>query len=549
FPALRAWDVGACPPHGHTHPPNLIPPAPMVPLPAASFILPIPILSCATRTMITGRAAARCGDLGVAVWCGSFFPVPEVFFGSANVYTEMMRQARMGCDIVFHCAPPPLGADPAVGVWAGATFTGALFSVHVGGPPLPSLVNIAFGAAFAGFFKVAGRVLRALSPVLLRIGGALRNGGARLVRVFGDDALARIGRAASARYQAFLARVNRIRAQTIIRRLEDAGTIRIHGDDAARAALREELVDIAATRSGREALGDVVADGGVDIAGASRRMAELEQGGELARNAYHGTSSAMLDGLDTSGGRIMSEADMVEAGIRRVTGEGDGFSGAAGAKTEVYIGLGDEGFGTAAAYARANHSSPHYNPRRYTYDELVAEVDRLQAASDGLAARGQERAMIMGPDRTQIDNRLGQLSDELDARNALPPEHPRRVGGPDNLEDYPVVFEFRQDNLNIESIPGRTGEAGVPLGGEAMHHGSIDLGDDLVRAYAPAAHVDDLRQRLSQTLGHDNFEVLPLESTSGLNPQGRAATTEAATAKNSEDLEQMFSMVVDLAGN
>ena len=62
--------------------------------------------------------AARCGDMGLGVWCGGYFPMYEVFLGSSNVWIEGNRAGRVGVDITKHCifsAPkpndPPTGAD------------------------------------------------------------------------------------------------------------------------------------------------------------------------------------------------------------------------------------------------------------------------------------------------------------------------------------------------------------------------------------------------------------------------------------------------------
>jgi uncharacterized Zn-binding protein involved in type VI secretion len=85
-------------PHGHTHPPSLIPPAPMVPLPSLG---PITLGTC-VRVLIGGMPAARAGDLGLAPTCCGFAPFFQVVTGSSNVYIGGTRAARLG-DICRAC--------------------------------------------------------------------------------------------------------------------------------------------------------------------------------------------------------------------------------------------------------------------------------------------------------------------------------------------------------------------------------------------------------------------------------------------------------------
>src|SRR5262249_52675742 len=113
FPAVRIMDIDIGLPHAHDHPPNLIPPAPPVPLPSVGPIIPIPILSGANQTLINGLPAARCGDMGLGIWCGGYVPMYEVFLGSSNVWIEGARAARVGVDITKHCVfSSPEPSDP-----------------------------------------------------------------------------------------------------------------------------------------------------------------------------------------------------------------------------------------------------------------------------------------------------------------------------------------------------------------------------------------------------------------------------------------------------
>lgn len=162
LPAVRIMDNAIGLPHAHMHPPNLTPPNPApVPLPCAGPVIPIPLISGAGSVLINNMPAARCGDLGLSVWCGGYFPMYEIFLGSSSVWMEGARSARLAVDITMHCifsAPTPT-TDLPVGPPMGATATSS-FNVIVGGVPMPSLTGMAmgkaFGAMFKGFAKVAG---------------------------------------------------------------------------------------------------------------------------------------------------------------------------------------------------------------------------------------------------------------------------------------------------------------------------------------------------------------------------------------------------------
>jgi uncharacterized Zn-binding protein involved in type VI secretion len=159
LPAVRILDQDIGLPHAHNHPPNLIPPAPPVPLPSTGPIIPIPFLSGASTVLINGMPAARCGDMGLGIWCGGFFPMYEVFLGSCNVWVEGTRAGRVGVDITKHCvfsAPKP--SDPPMGPMFGATISSSA-NVMIGGVPLPSLTSMAMAWVFKQLFKGLGKLV------------------------------------------------------------------------------------------------------------------------------------------------------------------------------------------------------------------------------------------------------------------------------------------------------------------------------------------------------------------------------------------------------
>lgn len=232
FPALPAVTIGSNGmglPHAHSHPPNLVPPAPPVPFPHLTQLIGIPVLSGASTTMIGGKPAARCGDMGLSTFCGGFFPLCEVFLGSATVWIEGARAGRVGVDITKHCIfTSPKPSDPPLGPMVGATLSGA-GNVMVGGVPFPSLTSMAMGQAFKAAFKgfgVVGRVAGKTKP-----GRALR------------------------------AIVLEIRGTRYVNKLLDDWTIRLHGDDVFNKAAIRDLRIVAGSRAGREMLDDIARSG------------------------------------------------------------------------------------------------------------------------------------------------------------------------------------------------------------------------------------------------------------------------------------------------
>jgi RHS repeat-associated protein len=82
--------------HIHLHPPTF-----GFPLPSVGPIL----ASGAVNVLINGLPAARNGDYGLSVWCGGYFPIFEIMFGSSHVFIGGSRAARMLMDFTLHCLP------------------------------------------------------------------------------------------------------------------------------------------------------------------------------------------------------------------------------------------------------------------------------------------------------------------------------------------------------------------------------------------------------------------------------------------------------------
>ena len=154
FPAVRITDTAVGLPHAHNHPPNLTPPNPVpVPLPSAGPVIPIPFISGAATVLINNMPAGRCGDMGMGIFCGGFFPMYEIFLGSSSVWLEGARAARIGIDITKHCIfSTPKPSDPPMGPMVGSTVS-ASANVLIGGVPMPSLTGMAMAKAFSTVFK------------------------------------------------------------------------------------------------------------------------------------------------------------------------------------------------------------------------------------------------------------------------------------------------------------------------------------------------------------------------------------------------------------
>ena len=100
FPAAHLGSMYLGIPHGHAHPPSMIPPAPPVPLPTIGAIT----LGTNLQVLVEGMPSARAGDLGLAPTCGGVAPFFTVFLASSKVFFGGMRAARQ-TDMCTACTP------------------------------------------------------------------------------------------------------------------------------------------------------------------------------------------------------------------------------------------------------------------------------------------------------------------------------------------------------------------------------------------------------------------------------------------------------------
>ncbi len=310
--------------------------------------------------------------------------------------------------------------------------------------------------------------------------------------------------------------------------------------DAARAAIADSP-DVVQMAAGPDARGNTPRTMEEFIA----RVRELQAQGAFANSGFHGTSSEILPGLAATDGSLVSAQELHNRGITQVSGEGDAFSGASGLKRDIFIGTGEAGLGTGLAYANASETLPQYNPSVLTAEQLnaqIAQLGEITTRYPEVAALAQQGG-IMSPDGSpqgpigsmvhqspeQLQNTLARLQQEAAVRAQLAgdnPNHPRIAGGPGHGDNYPVMFEFGMQGVDATPV-FRQGDA---LAGEATVPNEISLRDKMQRAFAPMANLPEAQAQLMASLGHGNFEMIPLEALqAGLQPGSQAARSQAAT--------------------
>lgn len=276
----------------------------------------------------------------------------------------------------------------------------------------------------------------------------------------------------------------------------------------------------------------------------TRRIQELLAAGAFQRMGFHGSLSDMLAGLQQTGGRIISAADLEKESVAQVSGEGDAFSGKSGKKNFISIGVGDSGLGTAVAYAQAVQQLNHYNVKRYTYDELGEEIARLKLVIGKwdtlkIAIQGGPIASLVLKSKEQFASQLHKLELERQLRDKLPKTHPARNGGQENAQNFPVLFEF--DLSNVKVVKRHDVKDGGTLGGEASAYDQLDLKQRLVRFYAPLEKLDETRLKVGAMLGHTNFEAIAIEALATIPEQGsHTGGSRVSTLSALEKLQQNF---------
>ena len=266
---------------------------------------------------------------------------------------------------------------------------------------------------------------------------------------------------------------------------------------------------------------------------------------------FHGSASWLLEGLEKSGGKLLSQKSAFDAGLLK-TGEGTTFSSGAKMKTNVYIGAGETGFGTAASYALAPGSLTSYNVSLYsdvelsreikTYqkalqlEELLSHMDPAHAGSGkgmtvekikqaatriGMDVNDPGYARMFGLQNTvQLNEMLGKMDKELEARARWDKDDPRRTGGQTNPDNYPILLEFDLGALGVTAdvnAPGREAKGDYRLAGEATVKDEIDLGSGRLKVvYCPEQFIGKTTEKLKAVFGDvHKIDVRALESIKG----------------------------------
>jgi uncharacterized Zn-binding protein involved in type VI secretion len=287
LPAVRIMDMDVGLPHGHAHPPNT-PPAPPLMLPSTGPVIPIPFVSGASTVLINGMPAARCGDMGLGIWCGGYFPFYEIFLGSSSVWLEGARAARLGVDITKHCifsSPKPAKpSDAPIGPMVGFTIS-ASGNVNIGGVPMPSLSSKATGAAFKAAFKGIGKAVGMLKGALGKGGKLHRAVAVRPVR----SNPGRYGSTTSVGTTSFVNLKSYQHACQLIDQLKSSEKLKIKGSPEFIAKAERDLRLIASSKTGRKMMEDIQSSG---------KKVILLEGGPSAKAASSGDAALNLEHAD-----------------------------------------------------------------------------------------------------------------------------------------------------------------------------------------------------------------------------------------------------------
>ncbi len=255
------------------------------------------------------------------------------------------------------------------------------------------------------------------------------------------------------------------------------------------------------------------------------RVYELSKSGIFDTSLFHGTGSSLLDHFQ---GELMTGKELERRGIVRGTGEGDFFSRArsdkevAGEKDFISVGLSLPGMGASLAYAKAAGTDKNYNTGVYTDEELQTELQQLDEIitnwDENLNQVPHDDIMAARKNRGQFLNLQQRLQSEVQLRQSLDPNHPRRRGEKYNESTYGVLIEFGNEDLEIENPRGRSlkDEKASPMalsGERSVKTPAVDLRirGRLRRVYCPLEKIETVRERMAQIVNHNEFEVIPFE--------------------------------------
>ena len=223
LPAVTLLGMHIGPPHAHSHPPSLIPPAPPVPLPSIGCLVGAGSVS----VLVGGMPAARAGDIGISVTCGSLAPpfqgvhglqqrlywrsprgphtgpdqtLQSHFDGSVRHrhgrrrcrsrrgrcrgVRQWLRRCPGGADAAVLAFKILCGKDPGIPPGTGVLVGPPVTNVLIGGFPCPPVGQMAWG----GILKALGKAARAVRGRLSRkANGCSGNSGEPIYVVTGEN--------------------------------------------------------------------------------------------------------------------------------------------------------------------------------------------------------------------------------------------------------------------------------------------------------------------------------------------------------------------------
>jgi hypothetical protein len=243
-----------------------------------------------------------------------------------------------------------------------------------------------------------------------------------------------------------------------------------------------------------------------------REAEDMLRDGRFGSELNHGTSSAMLYGLESNNGEFLSSAELRRSRTERTTGEGE-ISGRGEAVDSISFGKDADGLGTALAYAQANVAVDGYkNPLGYTQAELL----------DRLAIYEKAITKLRSSNMTEIPGGIsGTLTLTVLAREASNlREAIRQKSVFDDLSDnsYPIVFGLKRNDIYVDETYSGTRTIGGVLSGEIMaHYPRIPLENHLETVYVPRDKIPETRKRLEKIFAGkkvdlEKIKIYPIET-------------------------------------
>lgn len=241
--------------------------------------------------------------------------------------------------------------------------------------------------------------------------------------------------------------------------------------------------------------------------------------GQIGSDYSHGTDSRLWGGLESSGGTLLSAAELGRRGIRRQSGEGE--SSGATLNDAIYVGAGLDGIGTAIAYGKANRNLDGYRSPAYLdpailsqriarFERLVAEMDARGVTDMNDLAETQAITKAWGIDKFPG---LGKhtLERELSLMREAQVAQQKGLVPP---EPYQIIFSFRDPNAPAAVVERGYGTA---LSGErSLLASTVSLSSQLDTVYVPKANIAEARAHLERVLGPERAATVRIYSIESL---------------------------------